>query len=39
MAKYVDLSATIQVIGCIYQNPSLLDDVIGKDSVRVTITE
>ena len=26
MAKYVDLSATIQVIGCIYQNPSLLDD-------------
>ena len=26
MAKYIDLSATIQVIGCIYQNPSLLDD-------------
>lgn len=26
MAKYVDLSATIQVIGCIFQNPSLLDD-------------
>lgn len=26
MAKYVDLSATIQVIGCIYQNPSLLDN-------------
>ena len=26
MAKYVDLSAIIQVIGCIYQNPSLLDN-------------
>lgn len=26
MAKYTDLSATIQVIGCIYQNPSLLDN-------------
>ena len=26
MAKYIDLSAVIQVIGCIYQNPSLLDD-------------
>lgn len=26
MAKYADLSATIQVIGCIYQNPTLLDD-------------
>ena len=26
MAKYTDISATIQVIGCIYQNPSLLDD-------------
>ncbi len=26
MAKYVDLSATIQVIGCIYQNISLLDN-------------
>ena len=26
MAKYADISATIQVIGCIYQNPSLLDD-------------
>lgn len=26
MAKYIDLSAIIQVIGCIYQNPSLLDN-------------
>ena len=26
MAKYTDLSAVIQVIGCIYQNPSLLDN-------------
>ena len=26
MAKYVDVSAIIQVIGCIYQNPSLLDN-------------
>lgn len=26
MTKYVDLSATIQVIGCIYQNLSLLDN-------------
>ena len=26
MAKYVDTSAIIQVIGCIYQNPNLLDD-------------
>ena len=26
MAKYVDTAAIIQVIGCIYQNPSLLDD-------------
>ena len=26
MAKYVDLSAIIQVIGCIYQNPDLLDN-------------
>ena len=26
MTKYIDLSAIIQVIGCIYQNPTLLDD-------------
>ena len=26
MKKYTDISATIQVIGCIYQNVSLLDD-------------
>ena len=26
MAKYIDVSAIIQVIGCIYQNPSLLDN-------------
>ena len=26
MAKYTDTAAIIQVIGCIYQNPSLLDD-------------
>ena len=26
MNKYVDISAVIQVIGCIYQNPSLLDN-------------
>ena len=26
MSKYVDIPAIIQVIGCIYQNPSLLDN-------------
>ena len=26
MAKYVDIPAIVQVIGCIYQNPSLLDN-------------
>ena len=26
MAKYEDLSAIIQVIGCVYQNPSILDN-------------
>ena len=24
--KYVDTSSLIQVIGCVYQNPSLLDN-------------
>ena len=24
-AKYVDISSIVQVIGCIYQNPGLLD--------------
>ena len=24
--KYVDITAIIQVIGCIYQNPTLLDN-------------
>ena len=25
-ARYVDISSIIQVIGCVYQNPSLIDN-------------
>ena len=26
MAKYMDSAATVNVIGCIYNNPSLIDN-------------
>ena len=41
MAKYVDLSAIIQVIGCVYNNPELLEEhdrytIIDEDFADLT---